>query len=58
MGRIARVLFLSPLLAVFLRPAAGSDLVWDNLEKPLTGEERYFDPNACPDYAHYAAYPQ
>ncbi|KAK1755949.1 hypothetical protein QBC47DRAFT_323046 [Echria macrotheca] len=35
----------------------GMYLVWDGSEKPLVGESHEFDPDACPDYTHYAAYP-
>lgn len=58
MGRISRASLFLPLLAGVLGPVAASDLVWENVEKPLTEEEHQFDRNACPDYAHYAAYPQ
>jgi hypothetical protein len=58
MGRLSRASVLLPVLATVLAPAsAQSELVWDNTEKPLTGEDT-FDKAACPNYAHYAAYPQ
>lgn len=57
MGRLSRASLFLPLLAGLLAPAAAdSDLVWDTTEKPLTGEDT-FDSAACPNYAHYAAYP-
>jgi hypothetical protein len=51
----------SLLLSLFSRvlvSVAASELVWDGSEKPLVGESHEFDPDACPDYTHYAAYPQ
>lgn len=58
MGHLARAsLFLSVLASVLGSVSAESDLVWDNTEKPLTGDET-FDKAACPNYANYAAYPQ
>ncbi|KAK0645582.1 hypothetical protein B0T16DRAFT_411507 [Cercophora newfieldiana] len=57
MGRLSRAsLFLSLLSGVLAPVSADSELVWDSTEKPLTGDST-FDKAACPNYAHYAAYP-
>lgn len=45
---------LLPLLAQSPAPAAAS-LDWNSKQEPLAGK---FDKAACPDYTHYAAYPQ
>ena len=61
MGRLLKSSLLLPLLASVLAPAPASadasELVWDSSEKPLTGADT-FDQAACPNYAHYATYPQ
>ena len=57
MGRISVALLVLPLLARMSTPAAASELVWDSDEKPLAAGQ-LFDKEACPDHAHYAAYPQ
>jgi len=58
MGRLSRASLALALFASVLTPAvAESDLVRDSTEKPLTGEDS-FDKAACPNYAHYAAFPQ
>lgn len=55
MGLLRATAYL-PLLVGLLAPTARSQLPRDDTEKPLV--DSHFDKAACPDYAHYAAYPQ
>ncbi len=53
MARLSWCSLLVPLLA----PAAVS-LGWDGSQEQLTDKVNKFDEAACPDYAHYATFPQ
>ncbi len=53
MARLSWCSLILPLLA----PTAVS-LSWDGGQGPLTDKANKFDKAACPDYAHYATFPQ
>ena len=57
MGLLRAAAYL-PLLVGLLASTARSQLPRDDTEKPLVDTDSHFDKAACPDYAHYAAYPQ
>ena len=57
MGLLKAAICLPLLVRLLASTAKSEELPRDDTEKPLVGDS-HFDKAACPDYAHYAAYPQ